>query len=133
MMDYWWVLFPMAAFAFVGWTQWLNYRRQKAVLDVVRTYAEKGQEPPSEILDALAGNASDAASTRQGVRQGTAAHYWSLVGLFGLLCAGFTWAGWGGRLDGGTGALSIVALVMGAVCLWSLICAVVLQFRGKRD
>ncbi|WP_395943489.1 hypothetical protein [Brevundimonas sp.] len=132
MMDYWWILFPMAAFAFAGWTQWLNYRRQKALLDVVRTYADKGQEPPREILDALAGNAPGVGSTRQEVRQGTAAHYWSLVGLFGALCAGFAWASWGGRLDGGTGALSIVALVMGAVCLWSLICAVVLQVRGKR-
>lgn len=133
MSDYWWVLFPMAAFGFAGWGQWLNYRRQKALLDVVRTYAEKGQEPPREVLDALAGNTPGAVSTRQSMRQGTAAHYWSLVGLFGFLCAGFIWAGWGGRLDGGTGAFLIVALVMGAVCLWSLICAVVLQVRGRRD
>ena len=131
--EFWWVLFPMSAFGFVGWTQWLNYRRQKGVLDVIRAYAEKGQEPPREIMDALAAASTGAPSGRQSVKQGTAAHYWSLVGLFGFLCAGFVWAGWGGRMDGGSGAFSIVALVMGAVCVWSLLCAIVLQMRGKPD
>jgi Flp pilus assembly protein TadB len=130
--EFWWILFPLSAFAFVGWSQWLNYRRQKALLDVVKTYAEKGQDAPQAIMDALARASANDVPARQSVRQGTAGHYWSLVGLFTALCVGFTVASWGG-LDGGTGALLIVAFVMGTVALWSLVCALVLQMRRPRD
>lgn len=125
--EFWWILFPMAAFAYTGWVQWLQYRRQKALLDVLKVYAEKGQEPPPSVTDALSrtennGDWSHSAS-------GVAGRYWLLAGLFGTLCAGFIWGGLDGRMDGGSGAFMIVGFVMGAVALWSLICAIVIQWR----
>lgn len=125
--EFWWISFPMAAFAYTGWVQWIQYRRQKALLDVLKVYAEKGQEPPSAVTSALNRQESNGAWSHGA--GGEAGRYWLLAGLFGTLCAGFVWGGLDGRMDGGSGAFMIVGFVMGAVALWSLICAMVIQWR----
>ena len=41
--DYWWLLFPIGAFVFGAWDRWLAYKRSRDHLDLLRSYAEKGQ------------------------------------------------------------------------------------------
>ncbi len=128
--NFWWILFPLAGFAFGGWGMFLRYRRQKAVLDLIRSYVENGREPPASLLAQIE-SLDDAeggwvGNPRPGSR--TPTNYWSLVGLFGVMAAGFGIAAIMG-VDGGSGAFVIVAMVMAAVGVWALICAVM----QKRD
>lgn len=128
--NFWWVLFPLVGFAFGGWGMFLRYRRQKAVLDLIRSYVENGREPPASLLAQIESldNAEGGwvGNPRPGSR--TPTNYWSLVGLFGVMAAGFAIAAFMG-VDGGSGAFVIVALTMAAVGVWALICAMM----QKRD
>lgn len=133
--SFWWVLFPLAAFAFAGLGMFLRYKRQKAILDVIRSYVENGREPPASLLAQIETLDSDWLElsidldcTGQG-RGRTPTNYWSLVGLFAMMAGGFGIAALMG-IDGGSGAFVIVAMTMGAVAVWALICALTLKRNG---
>ncbi|MBB5745989.1 hypothetical protein [Brevundimonas variabilis] len=128
--NFWWVLFPLSGFAFAGWGMFLRYKRQKAVLDLIRSYVENGREPPESLLaqiETLDEGQSGWMSGGQG-RGRAPTNYWSLVGLFTMMAGGFGIAALMG-VDGGSGAFVIVAMTMGAVAVWALICAL----TQKRD
>ena len=78
--DFWWLIFPIWGLAMGAWHSMAAYRRQKAMLDLVRTYADKGQQPPEALLAALG---RDDVGGRSG--RNSPAHYWSLAALFGVL------------------------------------------------
>ena len=127
------MLIPIFGIVFAAFTSWLKYRQHRAMLEVFKIYAERGEAPPQEVLAALTKKFSLA---EQGVNapnnwggegnrpvkvQGPA-HYWSLVGLFGVFTAGFTYAAW---FSGSSSyPFMIVAFTMGAVAVWSLIMAI---------
>lgn len=113
---YWWLVFPLFGLAMGGWHSFAHYRRQKAVLEVIRTYAQKGETPPEALLAVL--TAGD--DGRQPGRQ-SPAHYWSLFGLFAVLAGGFGIGAWVYGFEGVGWPFGIVALVMGAVAVWALI------------
>ena len=48
--SYWWLIFPLAAFAFGALDRWLAYGRSRAHLELIKTYAAQGKEPPPELL-----------------------------------------------------------------------------------
>ncbi|NJC42094.1 hypothetical protein GGQ87_002389 [Brevundimonas alba] len=115
--DYWWLIFPLWGLGMGAWHSMANYRRKTRMLDIVRTYAEKGEQPPEALLTAL--NREDD-EYRDGCRR-SPAHYWSLVALFGVLGVGFGVGAWSYDFQGVGWPFSIVALVMGAMTLWALI------------
>lgn len=133
--SYWWLLFPIGWFIYSGWASWLNYRRQRETLEVVRRYADQGKEVPPELMKVLdrpidsetefwngnswKGGSSDTAS----------GHAYSLV-LFTALAAGFGYAGWSDFYGAGD-AFVIVAIVMGALALASL-AGVIFSLGRKR-
>ena len=134
--SYWWLLFPLAWFIGSGWTSWLNYRRQRETLDIVRRYADAGREVPPELMKVLDkpidseaefwGAASYESSRRT--------NYWSLFGLFAVLAGGFGAAAYFPNAldsDNADFAFMIVALVMAAVAVWAAICAVTTRGDGK--
>jgi len=136
--DFWWLMFPLAWIVGSAFSSFYRYRGQKNALDLVRTYVERGQEPPEALLrmvekpcDADADLWATAAEPPAPRSPRVAADYWSLFGLFAALAAGFGFAGAFTRIDGGTGAFLIVAVTMGAVAIWALINAVVR--RGGRS
>ncbi|MBX7247499.1 MAG: hypothetical protein K1X35_00440 [Caulobacteraceae bacterium] len=47
--DYWWLLFPLSWMVYAGWTGFLHERRRAEAFKLIRTYREKGQEPPAEL------------------------------------------------------------------------------------
>lgn len=130
--SYWWLLFPLAWFVIGGFTSFLNYRRQKETLNLLRTYAEKGQEPPEALLKVLNrpidsdteffGGAYDAPSKRN---EGN----WFSVVLFGLMAAGFGYASYTDMYGAGE-AFLIVTFVLGALSVACLVSA--LMNRGRR-
>ena len=44
----------LGAFAFGAWDRWLAYRRSRERLELVKTYATQGKEPPPELLKRIA-------------------------------------------------------------------------------
>lgn len=133
--DFWWLMFPLAWIVGSAFSNFFRYRGQKNALDLVRTYVERGQEPPEALLrmiekphdpDAVC-EVSFETSTPRTPR--VAADYWSLFGLFAALAAGFGFAGAFTGIDGGSGAFLVVAVTMGAVAIWALINA--LTRRGR--
>ncbi len=51
--QFWWLMFPVMGMVYglVGMLQ--QNRRQNRAIDLLRTYAEQGKEPPPELLKAL--------------------------------------------------------------------------------
>lgn len=130
---YWWLLFPLAWFIGSGWQSWLNYRRHRDTLDIIRDYAKSGKEPPAGLLDRL--NRSEPSddvwrdgSRRDRRRRGGMG--WYHVALFGALCVGFTVAALTDMM-GIREPFSIVAFVMGALTLAALVS--VLTAPGPKD
>lgn len=118
---FWWLIFPVGGMFYAAFQSWLKFRQQKAMIDLIRSFAEKGMEPPEALLQQLnrpvdlnTGQKSEAQTIKG------PAHYWSLVGLFAVLAAGFG-IGAAMGVDDHSGAFVIVAMVMTAVGVWSLI------------
>ncbi|HZW16223.1 MAG TPA: hypothetical protein VFF66_08215 [Brevundimonas sp.] len=124
--DFWWLIFPIWGLGMGAWHSMAGYRRQKAMLDLVRTYAEKGEQPPEALLAALGREDVDGS-----VNRNSPVHYWSLGALFAILAAGFGVGAWAYDFEGVGWPFAIVALVMAAVAVWSLINALFLA-RQRR-
>lgn len=121
--SYWWLLFPLAWFVFGGFSSFLNYRRQKDTLKLIQTYAERGQEPPAALLKVLERpiDADDDSWQLRGGGRMSDGNWFSVV-LFGVMSAGFAYASWA-DIYGAGDAFLIVAFVLGALCLASLVSA----------
>ncbi|RYG15656.1 MAG: hypothetical protein EON96_10210, partial [Caulobacteraceae bacterium] len=114
--SYWWLLFPMSWFVFSGFQSFLNYRRQRDTLNLIKTYADKGQEPPAALLKVLEQPIDDDDRTWTGVGRSRAGDgAWFSAILFGVMTIGF---GYGAYTDmyGGQPALIIVTFVLAGLC-----------------
>ncbi len=111
--SYWWLLFPLAWFIYGGFQSFLNYRRQKEALNLIRTYAEKGQEPPAGLLKVLE-QPIDEDETKSTRREGEGA--WFSAILFGVMTVGFGYGAYTDIYGSGPG-LMIVTFVLGGLCL----------------
>jgi hypothetical protein len=95
--QYWWLIFPLSWFVFGAYQSWLSYKANRDTLDLIKSYAQAGREPPPELLAKLSKRWNDGDDeTRRGSRRviaiaAIATHLVS-VALFGCLCAGFTYA-----------------------------------------
>lgn len=124
---YWWLLFPLGWFIASGWNSWLNYRRHRDTLELVRDYTKSGKEVPAGLLDKLNqprdddswNGAPDRREERRSYRR-RGFGGWSQVVLFGSLAAGFAYAAATDIYEAGP-AFVIVTFVMGALCLASLV------------
>jgi len=84
--SYWWLLFPLGFFIAAGFSSYMRYKRTQAKIDLLKTYAAAGKEPPADLiagLDAIEGGGGDSDS---GDGRGTTVF---LVILFGGLAAVF--------------------------------------------
>lgn len=50
---FWWLIFPMFWFVAGGMRLWMRYRQQQAWIEVAKTYAAQGKDPPEEVSRAL--------------------------------------------------------------------------------
>ena len=127
--QYWWLLFPLGWFVFGAWQSWLSYRANQETLDLIKTYAASGREPPPELLSRLNkrwhGEQDDDDRPRYRRRRERS---WYQVVLFGLLACGFTVAAANDMFGAGE-AFVIVAFVLGSLCLATLV-QVVLDQKG---
>ncbi|WP_298163183.1 hypothetical protein [Brevundimonas sp.] len=129
--SYWWLLFPLGWFVSIGFSSLLNYRKQKDALQLIRTYAERGEQPPEALMKVLdrpidAENESRAYDYGSHGRNGPV---FSLV-LFTMLGAGFGYASYA-DIYGAGDAFLIVAFVMGALAAATLVS--LLFGRSRQD
>lgn len=131
--SFWWLIFPISGFIFGGFGMWLNYRRHKDHMDLLKSYADKGKEPPPEVLKAAAPDPLDDPYNYGGYGYyGRRWRYrgpyweWRRVFLFGALAAGFGYAGFVDRSFsfGSAHAFQLVAVIMGVMFAGSLMFAI---------
>ncbi|MBU1347641.1 MAG: hypothetical protein KKA16_11925 [Alphaproteobacteria bacterium] len=129
LQDKWWLLFPLAWFIFGGFAAMVNYYRQKNVLKIIKTYADRGEQPPEALLKIVEQPIDDRHEYQPGTRMNDGNGF-SVV-LFGVMAVGFGYASWSNMYGAGD-AFLIVAFVMGALAAASLVSAV-LGRRRHRD
>ncbi len=59
MFAYWWLLFPLAFFVAGGWNSFMRFQRSKAKIELLKTYAAAGKEPPKDLVDSLNKDSTD--------------------------------------------------------------------------
>ena len=119
---FWWLIFPILSMVWGMVDLSARHRRAREGMHLIKSYIDQGKEPPPELLKFL-----DAKTESRGMRGEKG---WSGVFLFAALGGGFVMlANWPG-IDlepRQIAALHFVALVMGGLCLGSLVGAL------KRD
>jgi hypothetical protein len=128
--QFWWLIFPLSWFVFGAWQSWLSYRANRETLDLIKTYAASGREPPPELLARLNKRwhgDDDDRDERPRYRRRRERSWYQVV-LFGVLASGFTVAA-ATDMYGMGEAFVIVAFVLGALCLATLV-QVILEQKG---
>ena len=127
--SFWWLLFPLGWFVFGGFNAMVNYYRQKNVLKIIKTYADRGEQPPEALLKIVEQPLDDRHEYTQN-RRTDDGNGFSVV-LFGIMAVGFGYASWSNMYGAGD-AFLIVAFVMGALAAASLVSSL-LGRRRRRD
>lgn len=127
--SFWWLLFPLGWFIFGGFNAMVNYYRQKNVLKIIKTYADRGEQPPEALLKIVEQPIDDRHEYTQNRRMDDGNGF-SVV-LFGIMAVGFGYASWSNMYGAGD-AFLIVAFVMGALAAASLVSSL-LGRRRRRD
>lgn len=128
--QFWWLIFPLSWFVFGAWQSWLSYRANRETLDLIKTYAAAGREPPAELLAQLNKRwhgDDDDRDERPRYRRRRERGWYQVV-LYGLLSSGFA-VGAATDMYGAGEAFVIVAFVLGALCAATLV-QVLLNQKG---
>lgn len=127
--SYWWLLFPLCWFVFGGFNAVMNYYRQKNVLKIIKTYADRGEQPPERLLKIVEQPIDDRHEYQPGTKMEDG--NWFSVVLFGIMAVGFGYASWANMYGAGD-AFLIVAFVMGALAAASLVSGLLGRRRRRR-
>jgi len=119
--DFWWLLFPLSWFVLGAFRSWMSYRESRETLDLIKTYAASGREPPPELFARLESRRCDDDDDRRRPRRYRRRErgLYQVV-LFGIMCAGFGYAA-ATDMYGEGQAFTIVAFVMAALSAASLV------------
>jgi len=147
--SYWWLLFPIGFFVFGAWDRWLAYQRSKDHLELIKSYAAQGKEPPPELVKAVRDDPMDGDDWGYG-RYGYGMHprhmrrmyrrayrwspywQWRTVFITGAVAAGFWFASEYADLPGAEGPFRLVAIIMSCVAVGHLVAAIFSStFRGR--
>lgn len=131
--SYWWLIFPMSWFVVGAYQSWLSYRANRDTLDLIKTYATAGRDPPPELLAKLnkRWNEDEADEERPRYRHRRyRERSWYQVVLFACLGMGFAYASVTDLYEAGP-AFLIVAFVMAALSLATLVS--ILVGRGPKS
>ena len=125
--DFWWLIFPVGFLVAGGFNSLLGYKRQQDTLKLIRTYAEKGQEPPAALLKILEQPIDEERSTKKDNNDGL----WFSVVLFAVMAIGFGYGAYTDMYGSGPG-LVIVTFVLAGLCLACLVTALLSGRRMRK-
>lgn len=148
--SYWWLLFPIGFFIFGAWDRWLSYKRSRDHLELIKSYAAQGKDPPPELMKAVQEPMDDPSwggspppsymhpyywsgrrAWRRYYRWGP---YWQWRSAFvtGAVAAGFWFASEWADIPGAEGPFRLVAIIMTFVFVGNLLGAIFSStFRGR--
>ena len=129
--SYWWLLFPLGFFVAAGFSSFMRYKRTQAKIDLLKTYAAAGTEPPAELLASL-DSPPGANSDGNDDNSGGAGTTVFLVILFGGLAAVFGVVGYTQALGGEGPEFYLVSAILGVLALAFLFSGVA-GGRRRRD
>lgn len=111
---FWWLVFPLGWLVFGLARMWLHHRRHNATLELLRTYAVQGKDPPPELLSVLKVAVEPRNMRPRAWRRGL---------ILGSLAVAFAIAGTFGKEMGlgNVRSLFFVALILGALAVASLL------------
>lgn len=124
---YWWLLFPLGFFLAAGWRNYLHFKSTQTKLELLKAYANSGQEPPAALL---ADVESDPASLERPAARGTGATAF-LVTLFAGLAGVFAILGYTGALGSYDAEFYVVAAILGVLALAFLVSGVATGGRRR--
>ncbi|MEE2567157.1 hypothetical protein [Hyphobacterium marinum] len=131
--SFWWLLFPLAFFVAQGWSSFLHYKQQKSKIELLKTYAAAGKEPPASLVASLEDGSNHDGHDWTGSGDDSSGHSRGsnafLVVLFTGLAGVFAVAGYLGILGGVEEELYFVAAVLGVLALAFLVSG---MFGGRR-
>jgi hypothetical protein len=149
--SYWWLLFPIGAFVFGAWDRWLAYKRSRDHLDLLKSYAAQGKEPPPELVRGVREDADDGQAGYPGygyggywmhprhMRRAYRGYYrwgpywqWRSVFVTGAIAAGFWWASEWSDWPGTYAPFRLVAIILTIVALGNLVFAVLSSSHRDR-
>ncbi len=150
--SYWWLLFPIGAFVFGAWDRWLAYRRSRDHLDLLKSYAAQGKEPPPELVRGVSEDMRDDGQAGypgygyggdwmhpRHMRRAYRRYYrwgpywqWRSVFVTGAIAAGFWWASEWSDWPGTYGPFRLVAIILTIVTIGNLVFAVLSSSHRDR-
>lgn len=131
--SYWWLLFPLAFFVAQGWSSFMRYKRTKAKIELLKTYAAAGKEPPADLVASIDKDTdrddrhdwtSDAGDSSESGGGNT-----FLVFLFAGLAGVFAYAGYSGLIENVHEEFYFIAMILGVLALAFLASAI---FRRRK-
>ena len=130
-VSYWWLLFPLAFFIAGGWNSFMRYQRTRAKIDLLKSYAASGKEPPAELVASI--DRDDEGRDHWGGGEGRSGQKGGgtafLVILFAGLAGVFFYTGKVGLLGQTGDEFYFIAMILGVLSLAFLASAI---FRGGR-
>ena len=109
--QFFWLIFPILGMGMGAFSIWNEFSRQKKALEVLKVYAEKGQEPPASVLEVL---------NRASIRHRRRGSSWSGAAFAGVMAVGFAGLAIWTSVNGGPWSFvtgwTIAAVALGAVC-----------------
>lgn len=122
---FWWVILPLAGMAMGAFFVWLRHKREIATLEVLRTYAAQGKEPPADVARILQNSRRPYGAYRD----------WRRAIFFACLAAAFAAIGYFGHFGNGVrphhGFIVPVA-VFAALAVWSALSGLLLRRHDER-
>ena len=140
--SYWWLIFPVGAFAYGAWDRWLSYKKSKDSLDLIKAFAAQGKEPPAELLRRVRDQDEDDEDwlglgppsrryRRYRHRYGYRSDFRSAI-FCGFLAGAFWLSSEYSLLPGADGAFRLVALILACVAGATLLSGLLSRsFRDK--
>jgi len=116
---------PLAAMGIGALAMWFRHKRELATLELLRTYAAQGKEPPADIAKVL----------ETAGRYGGAYRDWRRAILFGCLAAAFTGIAYFGTFGNGARAhhgFMVPVVIFAALAVWSGLSALLLRRHDPR-
>ena len=114
--DFWWLMFPIFGMGMGLWGMSSTERRNRDVMNVIRSYVDQGKEVPPELLR-MAQSDWEAPSRPPPPQQ---ANLWTFF-TFGAIAAGFAVGWWYIRAEEWAFAFLVVAVTFGVLALGALL------------
>ena len=152
---YWWLIFPVGWMIFGAWDRWLRYQRSRHALEVMKTFAAQGKDPPPELVTQVrddayghdgyrgrhwrsrrnwrAGGPPDATNGVDEHQWNGGAHReWRSAVIIGAVAAGFWIASEYSYMPRADGPFRFVAIILTCVAAANLIFALIsTRFRDR--